>query len=147
MANIANYSTKVKARKTASEIQEILAEAGARSVSVEYGDRKEPVAIVFTGVLGDTHIPYRLPANPQGMLEALRRDSGVPPRYCNPEQAERVSWRTIKEWVRMQINLIEAGQVTLQQAFLPYALTPDGRTLYQIFVQNRHQLITAEREV
>jgi len=42
----------------------------------------------------------------------------------------RVSWRILKDWVEAQMALVETHMVTLEQVFLPYAVTDDGQTIY-----------------
>ncbi|MGB3787811.1 MAG: hypothetical protein WA949_07360 [Phormidesmis sp.] len=129
---IANYTTKVSQKKTVSEIQDMLAEAGAKSLSVEYVD-KQPVGIAFTVDLGDGYlVPYRVPCNWRGVLVRLRADA-VSGQYRNEDQARRVAWRITRDWLRAQIALTEAGQADLAEVFLPYAIHSSGRTLYQIF--------------
>ena len=61
----------------------------------------------------------------------MDRDKKVPGSLKNKEQALRVSWRIIKEWVEAQMAIIEAGQAELSEVFLPYAVTKDGDTVYQ----------------
>jgi hypothetical protein len=47
------------------------------------------------------------------------------------EQALRVSWRILKDWVEAQIAIVETKMVQIEQVFLPYAIMPDGRMLYE----------------
>lgn len=42
------------------------------------------------------------------------------------------SVRIVKDWVRAQLALIESGQATLPQLFLPHAVRADGRTLFEV---------------
>lgn len=49
---------------------------------------------------------------------------------------ERVAWRIVKDWVEAQMALIESGLAELPEVFLPYAVKPDGRTVYDEFKGN-----------
>ena len=37
------------------------------------------------------------------------------------------------DWVQAQMALIEAGQVQIDEVFLPYLTDGTGRTLYQLY--------------
>lgn len=126
---IANYSTTVSVDRTLMEIQRMLTRAGAVSVRVDYTG-VDPIALAFLLPVGETEVAFRLPIKPDGVAAALQRDS-VPASKRTPEHVRRVAWRTVRDWLRAQLALIEAEQATLAEAMLPYAVTPSGRTLYQ----------------
>ena len=48
-------------------------------------------------------------------------------------QAERTAWRNVRDWVMAQMAIIEAGQVEMEEVFLPYLTDGRGRTLYQLY--------------
>ena len=127
---IANYTTRTSVHSSMLEVQHLLARAGAKSVRIDYQDG-EPRALAFLLDVGRHEIAYRLPANADGMLAALRRDKKVPRHLCNREHADRVAWRVVKDWLRAQFALVEADQAKLAEVMLPYAITATGRTLYQ----------------
>ncbi len=62
----------------------------------------------------------------------MLKDKKVPKPLKTKEQAARVAWRIIKDWVEAQIAIIDAGMATVTQVFLPYAQTPEG-TVYECF--------------
>jgi hypothetical protein len=127
---ILNYSTKIPASKTVAELQSYLGSHGAQHVSTEYAAGK-PVAVRFAAKLGAQLVWFRMPSDPQGVLQAMDNDSSVPDHYCTEQQAERVAWRIVKNWCEAQFALIEARQATLAQVFLPYALVDQDTTLYE----------------
>jgi hypothetical protein len=61
-------------------------------------------------------------------------------------QAERVSWRILKDWVEAQLALIESGQAEMGQVFMPYAMNDQGRTMYELFVENNQKRLSAGGE-
>lgn len=127
---ILNYTTKVAPAKTAMEIQMILSRH-AEAVMTEYANGK-PMAVRFLLTVAGQKVNYRLPCNVDGVLKALQRDR-VAFSYRNPEQAERVAWRIVKDWIEAQIALIDAKQATIAEVFLPYATAPNGETMFQMF--------------
>lgn len=127
---IANAWTKVDASKSMAETQQMLAEAGATSILIDY-DAGEPAALSFAIAVRGQLVSYRLPANVDGMLAAMKSDNDVPRHLCKRDQARKVAWRVVKDWIRAQLALVEAGQARLAEVMLPYAVTSTGRTLYQ----------------
>ena len=86
---------------------------------------------------------FRLPANVEGVSEALARgyeQRRVERRFTGREQAARVAWRIVKDWLEAQVAIIEAGMMTMDQALLPHMLAPDGQTFYSALVEDRLQL-------
>jgi hypothetical protein len=131
---ILNYTTQIKASKTVGEILDILARQGADNIQIEYGQpfagERVPVALTFMVTLHSQPIYYRLPVRWQGVRRALRKEA---PRYQTDEQAFRVAWRIIKDWVEAQLALIQSEQAELAEVFLPYAVMPDGVTVWEQF--------------
>lgn len=110
------------------EIEKMLIEAGATHVLKEYfGDGRISTLSFRIGEMG-----YKLPANSERVYQRLKQDI-----YKNKnkawleEQAERVAWRVLKDWLHTQLSLIYIGQAELEQVMLPYAY--DGeQTIYEL---------------
>jgi len=85
---------------------------------------------------------FRLPANTQGVFKALKCDERVPKRLKTKEQAARVAWRVLKDWVEAQLAIVEAEMAELTEVFLPYAQNRDGKTLYQTIEQSGFKTLT-----
>lgn len=134
---ILNYTTTINPLKTVGEIQEKLVKAGVVSISVSYDDIRQPDALVFAVLVRGELVNFKLPSNWQGVFNAMKRDRSVPPRYKSEDQARRVAWRIIKDWVEAQLAIIQAGLATLPEVFLPYAVMSNGLTVYQQFEQGR----------
>lgn len=120
---IKNYTTKVPASRTAAEIQEILAEHGARKVMTEYDAGGNPMSVCFE-IFGRT---FKLPVRVEA-VESLLAEQGV---SSSPGRAEMVAWRNVKDWIAAQIAIIEIGQVTLDEVMLPFMVDAHGHTLYE----------------
>jgi hypothetical protein len=137
---ILNYTTEIDAGRTVAEIQRKIARAGAASVRVDYKNG-QPVSILFLLMLGDRPLPFRLPADTESVYWILFRDDSLPRKYRSRAHAERVAWRIVKDWVEVQLALIESGQASLPQLFLPHAVQPDGRTLFEVVAADPHLLL------
>ena len=134
---ILNYTTVITTEKTVGEIQAMLVRAKAAAVLTEYEDLIL-TAISFRVPTRDGLLTFRLPANVPRFYQVLLRDKSVPARLRTQEQAARVAWRILKDWLAAQLAIIEAGMVDLAQVFLPYLqVTPEGRTVYEV-LSDRH---------
>lgn len=132
---ILNYTTKINAQSTILEIQKILVSHGAKKITIDY-DGAVPCAVSFSILLKDRFIQYALPCNYSGVLKAMKNQKVKTRRGATLEdQAVRVSWRIVKDWIESQMALIEANLAELPQVFLPYAKAQDGSTLYE-YIKN-----------
>jgi hypothetical protein len=129
---ILNYTTTVQVHKTVGEMHGILVQAGARQIATEYSTTGSPTALAFVSEtpFGPRH--FVLPADTRRVLAVMRRER-VQPRYCSPEQAERVAWRILKDWLEAQLALIKIEMVTLDQVMLPYMRGESGQTVYDLY--------------
>lgn len=143
-----NYTTTISAAKSIGEIQEMLVKAGARSILLNY-DGGAPSAIKFLVPTGFGELGYALPANTDAVWQTLRvqgnrRDGNgrrlVPERLITKEQAQRVAWRIVKDWLEAQLAIIETGMVRIEQVMLPYQVVEDERTVYDVLAEGNLQL-------
>lgn len=129
---ILNYTTSIKIDKTVSEIQGKLVAAGAQAVLTEYDSERVLSAISFRMLHQNCMVSFRLPAQIDKIYVLLQNDRGVPRRLKSREQAARVAWRIIKDWVEAQLAIVEAEQAQMVEVFLPYAQNPNtGQTLFE----------------
>jgi hypothetical protein len=127
---ILNYTTQIAAEKTVTEIQSILAKAGAQAILTEYDANGVLCAMSFRVVIPGDMLTFRLPANIDKVFECIKKEKKVPHRLKTKEQASRVAWRILKDWIEAQMAIIEAQCAELTQVFLPYAQDNTGQTLY-----------------
>ena len=130
---IKNYTTKIDVHKTLGEIHGSLAQHGARKVMFDYDDAGKISAICFAIYTPVGERGVRLPANVDAAYAVLK-EQGV---RCVREQAERVAWRIIKDWVDAQMAILETEMVNMDEVFLPYMIDRAGNTLYQLYCQNQ----------
>lgn len=128
-----NYTTKVDVYTTLGAIQGQLVKHGAKKILQDYDDNGRITAISFMidtplGVRG-----VRLPANTQAVYMVLHKQKVK----CDYEQAERVAWRIVKDWVEAQMAILESEMVKLDEIFLPYMVNDAGQTFYEAYVSNQ----------
>ncbi len=143
---ILNYTTSIDAVKTASEVQQMLAKSGAKSVALDY-ENGQPSALQFMILFCEQPIYFKLPCNVKGVYQSLCRSPKVSRSQRTEAQARRVAWRIIKDWVEAQLAIVEARQAEMTEVFLPYAVANDGRTAFQSFADSKQKLLTERASI
>lgn len=137
---ILNYTTSVDSFKTVSEIEYILMKHNAKSIMKNY-DGESITGLSFLIDTGMQQVPVRLPVKIDECLKVLKREKqkGTKNIKATREQAERVAWRILKDWVEAQMALLDIEMVKLQEIFLPY-IELNGKTIYQALEQKQFLL-------
>lgn len=131
-----NYTTKVNVYTTLGEIQGQLVAHGAKKIVQDYDENGHIAALSF---LIDTPAGprgIRLPANVDAVHAVLTRQKVK----CDRDQAERVAWRIVKDWVEAQMAILESEMVQIDEIFLPYMVDKSGQTLFQAYRNNQLML-------
>lgn len=136
---ILNYTTQINAGKSVAEIQRLLARKGAQQIAVDY-ENGNPSALNFQITFNEQPVFFRLPCNVEGVYRSLCNTKGVPHAKQTREQARRVAWRIIKDWVEAQLAIVESRQAEMTEVFLPYALDNRGNTFFHSFTEQRKML-------
>lgn len=136
------YTTSVHPDKTAREIQEVLAEAGARHVRTSYKPEGGSVeSVEFTLEIDGEQVGFRLAPDVEGMKRALEEDESITASSRQTtEHAERVAWRNLKAWLEAQLAFRAANQAEIDQILLGWGITPSGDTIYEQIVENKKLL-------
>lgn len=149
---VLNYTTKIAAAKTVTEVQAALARAGAARITMDYRDGS-PAAVGF--MLDTPHGPrhFTLPVNVDAMHRLLVAEGraghlGSISRavWSSREHAERVAWRVLKDWLLAQLALVATEMVGLDQVMLPYLqIEESGKTVYDAY-REREAAVTLALE-
>ena len=139
---ILNYTTTVDAFKTVSEIEYILMKHKVKSIMKNY-EGEFITGLSFLIDTGGQQIPVRLPVKVDECLKVLKKEKRENPRKQirdTRDQAERVAWRILKDWVEAQMALLDIEMVKLEEIFLPYIETDNGQTIYER-LEEKHFLL------
>ena len=139
---ILNYTTTVDSFKTVSEIEYILMKHKAKSIMKNY-DGESITGLSFLIDTGFQQIPVRLPVKVDECVEVLKREKKNSPRSsikATREQAERVAWRILKDWIEAQMALLDIEMAEMQEIFLPY-IEIQGQTIYEKLEQKNFLLL------
>ncbi|MFT3679457.1 MAG: hypothetical protein QM791_04240 [Ferruginibacter sp.] len=138
---ILNYTTKIDSYKTIMEIQRCLSSHGASKIVTDNDNSGNPIAITFCIEFKGQLQGFALPCNFAGVKKAMDKSPKVPRSLCTDEQAIRVGWRIIKDWVEAQMAIVESQLAEMAEVFIPYAVTKTGDTVYQYIKQDNQLLI------
>ena len=130
---ILNYTTSIEAFKTVSEIEYILVKHKAKSIMKNY-DGESITGLSFLIDTGRQQIPVRLPVKVDECLKVLKKEkqeNRTKQIKDTREQAERVAWRILKNWIEAQMALLDIEMVHFEEIFLPYIEIEAGKTVYQ----------------
>ena len=136
---IKNYASEIPIDRIFAELQQTLGTHGAKHISFEYGDDGKVHGITFTIKVNDRFIPIKLPARVEKAQAVLKKqwEEGVishkrgKENTYGYEQAYRVAWRNILDWVQAQMALLEIGMAKLEEVFLPYMQDHEGVTFFE----------------
>ena len=126
---IKNYTTTIDVFQSLGEIQGALASHGARRIMVDYAEDGQPMGVTFGILTPAGPRGFCLPANIEGVRKVFERQK----IKAGEGQAERTAWRNVRDWIMAQMAIIEAGQVQMDEVFLPYLTDKHGQTLYQLY--------------
>lgn len=138
---IKNYTTSVPVDRTIADITKILLKQSATSILTDY-QNSLPVALRFEVIQNGRHLYFRMPVNIEGVAAALKRERV----YADDAKVRRIAWRIVKDWADAQMALIEAGQASLIEVFLPYATTDSGETFFQKISRQQFLQLTHKKD-
>jgi hypothetical protein len=143
---IKNFSTIISPEKTIMEIEKMLSEYGATKIMKEYDDKGRPIFLAFAIQTKRGEVPIKLPAKISQVLMMFDKEVSkglLPNKYSgDKEQAFRVGWRIIKDWIDAQLTLIRLELVKPEEIFLPYIWDNQNQeTLYEKLERNGFQAI------
>lgn len=133
---IKNYTTKVPAVQTVSEIQGMLAMHGARRVMMDMDDGGKVSAVTFAVECFGQMQVFRIGANAEGVMRVMERDH----IRCDKEQAERIAWRNVKDWIAAQLAMVETEQASMAELFFANVIDQNERRLFDVFQSGQLQI-------
>lgn len=143
-----NYTSDVPVSESIRRIETVLLKCGVTGIMKEYAANQKIVAITFRVTdASDRSWMIRIPAKEKEAVDALFLDyaAGDPiskdgrllgtwtqrkkkQRKDFVSQGERTAWRIMKDWVEVQMSMIQLKQADVMEVFLPYVF--DGRRTY-----------------
>lgn len=145
-----NYTSDVPVSDSIRRIEQVLLQCGVTGIMKEYDSNQNIIAVRFQ-IKDDKGRPWmiHLPAKEKEAVDALFldyadgskiTDDGQRLEYqfgrgkkrkCRKDfiqQGQRTAWRIVKDWVEVQMSMIQLKQADIMEVFLAYAW--DGRRTY-----------------
>jgi hypothetical protein len=137
-----NYTTKVPANRSVQEIQEILQKHGASGVLMEYESNTGRISsLSFKITTNGQDWGFRLPLKWREAKRVMTEQNIQ--RAWDEDYCYRVAWRILRDWVDVQMALVELEVVQLQEVFLPYLVQKNGQTLFENIVTDPSLLLNS----
>jgi hypothetical protein len=151
---IKNYASDKAIEKIFTELQQSLGKHGAKQISFDYGDDGLVHGVQFVIKINDRLLPVKLPARVEKAQTVLKRqwEAGIishkrgKEKVFGYEQAYRVAWRNILDWVEAQMALLEIEMVKLEEIFLPYMVNSKGETFFESIEKKGFLLESGSRD-
>jgi len=140
---IKNAQSVMSISKIFDIIKKTLVTHKARHITESYDDNGRINAIEFVLLINGLEYPFRLPARVQAVEKILYTNVFL--SKTQKEQAYRVAWANIRDWIAAQCALIDTQMVKPEEIFLPYMIARDGRTFYEV-MNERQFLLPARSE-
>jgi len=142
---IKNFSTSVPVQRTIAEIEMMLAKYGASKIMKDFDKAGNPSSLSFLIATEQGEIPIKLPLRQDKMLEVFKvqvSHNKLPKKYWGgewaEEQAHRVGWRIIKDWLDAQLTLLGIQMVKVEEIFLPYMYdAKSGKTMFELLEEKK----------
>lgn len=134
MSTLYMETTKIPPEKTAAEIQQLLAYAGASQIATSY-DHGEITGLRWAMEVEAQTIPFSMPVRVEPVFRHFQKKRS--PKFReraerqDRDQSKRVAWRQLLRWVQAQLAMIETGMVQTEEVFMPYIQITPNETLYQ----------------
>lgn len=140
MKSIKNYTTTVPANRSIQLIQDMLVENGAKAVLLDYEEGTGRIeSLSFQLKIMNEKVAFKLPTNWRKFQEILKQDNIT--RWNDEDHVYRVAWKNMFDWVAIQMVVYKLNMVQLQEIFLPYAITKNGKTIYESMLENPKLLL------
>ena len=144
-----NWTTKIKARVTAQECVGMLVDHGAERAGLVVKD-KRPVGVEFQidtrWGLRHYALPVDVDAN-QALLRKALNEGRIDPGggrtrsfLIGREHAEDVAWRVMRDWLEVQISMIESGLASMERLLLSWQLVSPGQDMFDALDEQQLQL-------
>jgi hypothetical protein len=131
------HATVYKPVRAQAEIQRLLMRIQAHSITFEYAPSGAVNGMGFEIETPVGRRSYLLPVRTEQVKKVLAQQ-GVLVRNRADEHAAAVAWRTLLEWLKVQVAMMETHQAEPAEVMLPYMLVADehgkgARPLYEQF--------------
>ena len=140
-----NYTSEVPAERNMQNIETMLMQFGASHISKTI-ENKEVDGFYFQIFVGGVPMSFKLPVEVEAvekLLLAEQRRLSPSSRERIKAQAKRTAWALLRDWIHVQLSMVQMQQVEAVQIFLPFMCIPNSdRTFFERLKENNFKQIT-----
>lgn len=128
-----NYTSEVPVSRSIAIIQDLLVKAGSRNVNFQYSATGELMGVIFELRVNEQPVAIMVPAKIKEVETVFvngKKGQNKQWHDRRREQAGRTAWKTLAEWIQINIDLINLNQVKPLEVFLPYVYDPRTKKTY-----------------
>lgn len=133
-----NYTTKKTVSQTINDILQLLSKVGCTKIEIDYKEG-EPTGIIFAVPVLNNFLRVQMPCKFEGTLNRLRRSN----QKATLQDAKKIAWRTLYNWIEVNLELVFNEQAELIEVFLPYVLNEQNQTVFNHFLQDKKIVLLA----
>lgn len=145
MKNLKNYTSTVPASRSIMNIEKCLVDHGAKQIARTY-EGGVVTGIKFVMDLDGRDVVFSLPAKVDNCKQVFISqrvneisDAGMK-RIL--EQAERTAWRIIRDWIEIQMAMIDLEQIEMAEVFLAYVFNPQtNQTFFEMMKEDKFKAL------
>lgn len=142
--NLKNYTSTTPSEKSIFCIEQKLVSMGATNITKDYKDGILG-GIRFLILINGNTVAFSLPARIEAVFETMWKEIKRPREETKnniSQQAERTAWKLIADWVDVQASMIYLQQAEVMQVFLPYAIMPNNKTVFESIKEGGMKMLT-----
>jgi len=151
---VKNIHTRIAPEKTITEIIKLLTQFGAKKILQDLDNSGNIVGVSFLIELQEKAIPIRLPMKvdkARAIIEQAVEERKLTKKFLyepeRTEQALRVGWRIIKDWVHSQLSLVQMNYAEPIEIFLSYVYDiKTEKTVYEQMLEGKLKTLALEHE-
>ncbi|MCU0447035.1 MAG: hypothetical protein MUE85_19235 [Microscillaceae bacterium] len=123
-----NYTTEISHKKTIKEILVLLNDFDCQNITVNENQ-------ISFEMLKPERALVDIPVNYLGLLARLKK-SNIPPKYKTETQAKNIIFRTLKNYIINQFEMLQNEAMQKQSAFFIHKIqAADNQTIEEKFIQ------------
>jgi hypothetical protein len=140
MAKLKNQWSGVSVDRILEVIRKCLVDHKAKQIIFDYGDDGRIKAIIFTLDISSKPYGFKLPSRFENVSRILYGKQFSHLTDSQREQSYRTAWANIRDWITVQMALIDTEMVKPEEVFLPYMITREGKTYFETLEEKQFLL-------
>lgn len=122
-------------------IQKCLVEHSAKKIMYEYTDTGLIEGINFEILMNEVPMIIKMPARYNNVAKILYGKGFTDCSEAQKKQAYGTAWANIRDWIEVQMAMLDTQMVQMAEVFFPYIVHKSGGTLFEYISKNPKLLL------